>query len=88
MMNADVQAVHDLQSCLVEFWNNRVIRVGSCMNNPQTIVIGVEINHVVFCGVKILSAVDVLYDFAYCQSLKLKIKSLKNQSKFHNQHEI
>lgn len=66
VVDADVQAVHDFQRRFVNFRDNGVIRVGRRMDNPQSIVIRIEINDVVLCRVEVLSYVDVLEDFGGC----------------------
>lgn len=63
-MDADVEAVDDVQSRFIDFRDDRVVGIGRRMNNPQSIIVRVKINDVELCGVKILSCVDVLNDFA------------------------
>jgi hypothetical protein len=45
------------------------------MNYPQTIVIGVEVNHIIICSVQILRVVDVFNGFADGKSFRLQIIS-------------
>lgn len=66
VVHANVQAVHGLQCRLVDFRDNGVVGVGRCMNNPQSIVVGIEIDDVVLGRVEILSYVDILDYFGSC----------------------
>jgi hypothetical protein len=47
MVNADIQAVDNRHTRFVDFRNNRVIRFRRRMNDPDPIVVGIEINHAV-----------------------------------------
>lgn len=67
VVHADVQAVHDFQRRFVDFRDNRVVGVGRRMDDPQSVVVRVEIDDVVLCRVEVLSYVDVLDDFGGCE---------------------
>lgn len=66
MMHADVHAVHDVQSGFVDFRDDCVIWIGSGVNDPQAIVVGIKVNHIVLSGVQVVSAVDVFKNFTLC----------------------
>lgn len=65
MVHADVEAVHDVQRCFIDLRHDRVVGFRCCMDDPQSVVVGVEVNHIVVRRVQILRDVDVLDWFAY-----------------------
>lgn len=60
MVHADVHAVRDLQSGFVDFRDDGVIGVGRGVDDPQAVVVGVEVDYVVLSCVQVLTAVEVL----------------------------
>lgn len=44
-----------------------MVGVGRRMDNPQSVVVRVEIDDIVLCRVQVLSYVDVLDDFGGCK---------------------
>lgn len=58
MMNADVETVYNIQCRFIDFRNDRMIRLRTRVDNPQAIVVSVEIDDIELCCVKSLSAVD------------------------------
>jgi hypothetical protein len=71
MVNADVQAVDNRHTRFVDLRNNRVIRFRRRMNDPDPIVVGIEINHAVVRRVEMLIFVDVLHLNESCGDKKV-----------------
>lgn len=80
MMNADVQAVYNVQSRFIDFWDNRVIRVRRCMNDPQAVFISVEIDDIVLGFVKIMSDIvdaDIVKDFWFWKVYEFRLANYR-----------
>lgn len=60
MINADVKAVLNVQSCGIDFRDNCVVGIGTAVDDPKSVVINIEVDDVVVGRVEEMRGIYVL----------------------------